>query len=165
MATPGLCPSPHQGDSSPPEPRRARMDTSALVPAFTSLQSFFTFPLDAIHTWHFDFRGPGLWAVTPCDSRKSQGATQPYRTLRLPNVAPCNSKKPLGFQNHTFLRIIDPHHSHPSRGNSKKACRCHSHHIYVGETGYNRGNNEVHFGVFSPRIALVSPSLSYSISA
>ena len=28
----------------------ARMDTSALVPAFTSVQSFFTFPLDAIHT-------------------------------------------------------------------------------------------------------------------
>ena len=49
-ATLGLCPSPHQGDLSPPEPRRARMDTSALVPAFTSMQSFFTFPLDAIHT-------------------------------------------------------------------------------------------------------------------
>ena len=27
-----------------PEPRNARMDTSALVPAFTSMQSFFHFP-------------------------------------------------------------------------------------------------------------------------
>ena len=46
----GALPQPHQGDSSPPEPRKARMDTSALVPTRTSVQSFFTSTLDAIHT-------------------------------------------------------------------------------------------------------------------
>lgn len=46
----GALPQPPSGDSSPPEPRKARMYPSALVPTRTSVQSFFTSTLDAIHT-------------------------------------------------------------------------------------------------------------------
>ena len=77
----GALPQPHQGDSSPPEPRKARMDTSALVPTRTSVQSFFTSTLDAIHTCPQWRRGRGKNAASnPCSKsfvRKFRRMPQP----------------------------------------------------------------------------------------